>query len=228
MDIQVIIDIAIRTLLSMVIGGLIGWERESTHRPAGLRTHMLVAVGACVIMQLGAYTAQSYQGQISIDPTRLGAQVISGIGFLGAGTIMKEGSTIKGLTTAASLWAVACLGLAIGCGAYPIAIIGFISIILTLTVFDRASTFIPGGKYTRFFIKVRCAHLSETLKHINEIAETYNYQVSDIQLKVMDDKTNRIAFKLSTNKSRRSVDYTVLLENLSNYPGITTIKMTEY
>ena len=120
MDYQLLIDTILRILLSMFIGGLIGWERENTHRPAGLRTHMLVAVGSCVVMQLGAYNSTHIGAQFNIDPSRLGAQVISGIGFLGAGTILKEGTTIKGLTTAASLWVVACLGLTIGAGAYTL------------------------------------------------------------------------------------------------------------
>ena len=119
-----LIESGLRTLLSMFISGLIGWERESVHRPAGLRTHMLVAVGSCIIMQIGTYLSTTLA--FDTDPTRLGAQVISGMGFLGAGTILKEGATIRGLTTAASLWAVACLGLAVGSGAYTIAIIGFI------------------------------------------------------------------------------------------------------
>lgn len=96
MDYQLFTDTILRTLLSMFIGGLIGWERENTHRPAGLRTHMLVSVGACVVMQLGAYNSTHIAAQFNIDPSRLGAQVISGIGFLGAGTIIKEGTTIKG------------------------------------------------------------------------------------------------------------------------------------
>ena len=228
MDTQMLIETLIRTVLSMVIGGLIGWERESIRRPAGLRTHMLVAVGSCIVMQLGSFTVIQYGGQMSIDPSRLGAQVISGIGFLGAGTIMKEGPTVKGLTTAASLWVVACLGLAIGCGAYMIAIIGFIAIILTLTVFERAANFVSGGKNTSFTISVRCEDLTETLQHLNEIASLYNAQILELQLKVLDDQTHKISFKLSTNKSRRSLDSTELLGDLSGYSGIKTVKMNEY
>ena len=90
MNYQLLINITFRTLLAMFIGGLIGWERESTHRPAGLRTHMLVAVGSCAIMQLGSFNATHIGAEFNVDPSRLGAQVISGIGFLGAGTIIKE------------------------------------------------------------------------------------------------------------------------------------------
>lgn len=224
MNTQMMIEIVIRTILSMIIGGLIGWERESTHRPAGLRTHMLVAVGACVIMQLGIFTATQYG---NLDPTRLGAQVISGIGFLGAGTIMKEGASVKGLTTAASLWAVACLGLAVGCGAYFIAIVGFVAIILTLTVFERASNYVPDGKYTRLTISIRCEDISQTLVHLNVIAEKHQAQILELQLKVIEEHNNKITFKLATNKSRRRLDSTELMGNISQYSGINTVKMTE-
>ena len=86
---------------------------------------------------------------------------------------MKEGATIKGLTTAASLWVVACLGLTIGSDAYAIAIIGFIAVILTLTVFEHASTFIPFGKYRRFSIKIQCGDLRQTLQYLNNVAKKY-------------------------------------------------------
>lgn len=228
MDTRMILHILIGTSLSMLMGGVIGWERESTHRPAGLRTHMLVTVGACIVMQLGTYTVLQYGTEVSVDPSRLGAQVISGIGFLGAGTIMKEGVIIKGLTTAASLWVVACLGLAVGSGAYMIAIIGFIAIILTLTVFERAANFVPGGKKTRFMISIRCEDVSSTLNYLNEIAIEYNAQMSQLQLKILEDQSYKISFKLSTYKSRRSLDSVELLTTLNEFEEIKSVKLTEY
>ena len=102
-----------RMCLAAVLGGVIGYERQHSHRPAGLRTHVLVAVGAALVMCTSEYVVLRMGGT---DVTRMGAQVISGIGFLGAGTILREGFTVKGLTTAASLWAVSCIGLAAGIG----------------------------------------------------------------------------------------------------------------
>lgn len=110
----------VRLVLAAVLGGCIGFERERLSWAAGLRTHMLVCVGSCLVMIVSAYgfaDLRSYPN-IQIDPTRMGAQVVSGIGFLGAGAIMLRGEIIKGLTTAASLWAVAAVGLAVGSGMY--------------------------------------------------------------------------------------------------------------
>ena len=228
MDYQLFTDTILRTLLSMFIGGLIGWERENTHRPAGLRTHMLVSVGACVVMQLGAYNSTHIAAQFNIDPSRLGAQVISGIGFLGAGTIIKEGTTIKGLTTAASLWVVACLGLTIGAGAYILAIVGSLSVLITLTVFEHASSFIPFGKYRRFSIHIKCKELTETLQSLNEISLKYHAKILDLELISVMGDIREISFHLSTKRLNKSLDSTTLFSDMNQNEKIISIKLTEY
>lgn len=130
-------EVCLRLLCAMIIGMVIGMEREHTHRPAGMRTHILVALGSCVVMIIGNLISIQYRAMGGIpDPARLGAQVISGISFLGAGTIMREGVNVKGLTTAASLWTVACLGLAAGAGYYIVAVIGMLLVFVTLSVFE--------------------------------------------------------------------------------------------
>ena len=228
MDYQLFTDTILRTLLSMFIGGLIGWERENTHRPAGLRTHMLVSVGACVVMQLGAYNSTHIAAQFNIDPSRLGAQVISGIGFLGAGTIIKEGTTIKGLTTAASLWVVACLGLTIGAGAYILAIVGSLSVLITLTVFEHAPSFIPFGKYRRFSIHIKCKELTETLQFLNEISLKYHAKILDLELISVMGDIREISFHLSTKRLNKSLDSTTLFSDMNQNEKIISIKLTEY
>jgi putative Mg2+ transporter-C (MgtC) family protein len=120
---------------AILFGGLIGIERESTHRPAGLRTHILVCVGATLVMETNIMLMHQYASTVPVDPARIGAQVISGIGFLGAGTIMKEGASIKGLTTAASLWVVGCLGLAIGSGYFGLSFTATLLILIVLQTF---------------------------------------------------------------------------------------------
>lgn len=117
--------------MACLLGGLIGLERESLGRPAGLRTHILVSVGSTLIMLVSIY------GFGTGDPARLAAQVVSGIGFLGAGTIMREGATVRGLTTAASLWVVAGIGLAVGAGFYFGAALGTLIVFFSLKVLNK-------------------------------------------------------------------------------------------
>ena len=114
------VEIVWRLLLAAILSGLIGIERERLLWAAGMRTHMLVGVGACLIMIVSAFGFADVLGtrNVTLDPSRMAAQVVSGIGFLGAGTILLRGEVVKGLTTAASLWAVAAVGLAVGGGLY--------------------------------------------------------------------------------------------------------------
>jgi len=134
------VRLTLHTLLKLVVaavlGGIIGSERQHSHRAAGLRTHMLVTVGAALVMCMSVYVTGRYGGS---DVMRLGAQVISGIGFLGAGTILREGFSVKGLTTAASLWAVACIGLAAGIGFWPGALLGTAVIYFTLNAVKKVA-----------------------------------------------------------------------------------------
>src|SRR3989338_2313129 len=129
MDLQSMLetsDVAIRLLLSAAIAALIGWEREKHHKPAGLRTHMLVGVAATLI------TLVSIDAIPGGDPARIAAGIVTGIGFLGAGTIFRDKDTVRGLTTAASIWAVSGLGITLGAGAYTIAAAGTAAMLFTL------------------------------------------------------------------------------------------------
>lgn len=135
MDLQQLnlLSIIVRILLAAMIGGLIGLERESKNRSAGFRTYTLVSVGACLVMMTNQYMFSLYQ---SGDPARMGAQVISGVGFLGAGTILVTRSNqVRGLTTAAGLWTSACVGLALGTGFYVGAIIVGVVLLLVMILF---------------------------------------------------------------------------------------------
>ncbi|MBR7185457.1 MAG: MgtC/SapB family protein [Clostridia bacterium] len=128
-------SVSARLLLSVLLGGFIGMERGSHGRAAGLRTHILVCLGAAMATMVGLYSV-SVLGFPS-DPLRVGAQVVSGIGFLGVGTIIIRNREVTGLTTAAGLWATACIGLAVGIGFYFAALLAFVAVILTITVFTR-------------------------------------------------------------------------------------------
>lgn len=130
-------DIVIRLLVAALLGGLIGLEREAAKRAAGLRTHTLVSIGSALIMMTSIHLFEVYSGRVNMDPARLGAQVVSGIGFLGAGTIIRSGSNVVGLTTAASLWVVAAVGLAVGCGFWKAALFTTICVLLGLIIFGK-------------------------------------------------------------------------------------------
>ncbi len=128
--------VIIRMTLAALMGGIVGLERETVNRPAGFRTHILVCVGSALIMIISMNMYYSFPPGV-LDPARIAAQVVSGMGFLGAGTILREGVNIKGLTTAASLWAIAGIGLATGAGMFVPAGYGTVLIFLTLVVLKR-------------------------------------------------------------------------------------------
>ncbi len=127
-------EIIIKIILSIILSGLVGMERERLKRPAGIRTHMLVGVGATLVILTSIYLKQTFD-LVQVD--RMGSQVISGIGFLGAGTIIQQGNTVQGLTTAAGLWAVACIGIAVGAGFYFGAITATVIVLITLILFKK-------------------------------------------------------------------------------------------
>lgn len=152
MDYKIII---VRLIAAVLVGGIIGYEREYENSAAGFRTNILVCVGAATIALISESNLQRamelgmnplYQGIIKVDMGRLEAQVISGIGFLGAGTILTDKGSIRGLTTAATLWLVACLGLAIGQGLYSLAITGAVIVVITLSLFKKANNVINKKK----------------------------------------------------------------------------------
>ena len=164
-----VLSVGVRLLLSMLFGGTIGFERGSKQRAAGLRTHMLLCVGAASTMLVSQFMYLSYGIG---DPARIGAQVISGIGFLGAGTIIiTRRNEVKGLTTAATLWATACMGLAVGVGFYECALIMYvilIFILLLVSVLDNRYLKVPTS--TALYLEVqRDVGLGDAIRFIHEI-----------------------------------------------------------
>ena len=207
-------SMVIRLIFSVLLGGIIGFERERKNRPAGLRTNMLVCIGACIVMMTNQYMYQVYG---TGDPVRMGAQVVSGIGFLGAGTIIVTAhNRIKGLTTAASLWTAACVGLTLGIGLYEVALIGSMIILLVLTLLNLWDGRIH--RYTRsldVYIELESqVSLGEFLRRIRE----HSLTVSALQI-----ETNSHAEGLSffiTVKSAKSSDRQLFLDQIRTIPGI--------
>lgn len=213
-------SIVIRILAAILVGGLIGLERGMKNRPAGLRTYMLVCVGACLIMLTNQYI---YQFTGAGDPMRLGAQVVSGIGFLGAGTIIvTKHNQIKGLTTAAGLWASAGVGLAFGIGFYEAALTASIGIYSILAILQRWEH--------RVHKKIRLLDVYVELENtmpLNEFAQNLralNLQIEGIQFEpdsAVENNTRAIVFTL---KSLKKEDHFKLLEKIKGLTGIVHIE----
>jgi putative Mg2+ transporter-C (MgtC) family protein len=127
------LELTLRLVVALLLGAVIGWERELQRMPAGFRTHALVSLGSAIFTIVSAY---AFTGPLS-DPTRIAAQVVSGVGFLGGGAILHYGGTVRGLTTAASLWAVAAVGMAAGAGLFVVAAVSAALVIVALEVFQR-------------------------------------------------------------------------------------------
>ena len=173
-------DLCLRIGLAMLCGGVIGVERGRKNRPAGFRTYMLVCVGAALTMILSSYLVGMFP-DANADFSRLGAQVINGIGFLGAGTIIITGKNqVKGMTTAAGLWASACMGLAIGAGFYAGAAVGCILIILTVTVFGKIEYFITSrSRNITIYIEFNDA---DNITEIVECIKSRGVRIFDVEL----------------------------------------------
>lgn len=204
--------IALRLLCAMLVGALVGMEREFTHRPAGLRTHILVALGACIASIVGQMLFAQY-GE-SADPARLSAQVITGVGFLGAGTIMKEGANVKGLTTAASVWAVACLGIAAGFGYYALAMVGMLFTMVTLTIFEALQRKLIHSHSAEDRFEVLTDDLAAALEVINTAAAGPSITIFDLDA-AQTETGYRIRFRAwfvgRKNEKRRTEFFTVLV-----------------
>lgn len=169
-----------RLLLACILGGLIGYERESMKRPAGFRTHILVCMGSALVMLTSEYIFMKYGGSTNMDPARLGAQVVSGIGFLGAGTIIREGANVKGLTTAASLWAVSCVGIAAGIGFYGGAIVAALVVYLTLMVLKKLEHNLANRKHLNV-LYIKTSNLPGQIGAIGNIFGKNNININNIE-----------------------------------------------
>ena len=193
---------AVRLVVALILGGLVGYEREHSHRPAGFRTHILVSVGAALVMLTGEFVARAQGANSTIDPTRLGAQVVSGIGFLGAGTIIRNGSSVKGLTTAASLWAVACIGLAAGSGFYPGAILAALLtfvVLIALKILDRR----VAQKRGHTTLEIRMSAYGIDVSHILRLAREQGHKVRRIHLispEELEETTGDVVLQIQMEK----------------------------
>ncbi len=212
--------LAARLILASILGAIIGYEREHMHKPAGLRTHTLVCVGSALVMLTSEYIFQQYGGRANIDPARLGAQVISGIGFLGAGTIIKEGFSIKGLTTAATLWIVACVGIAAGIGFYEGAIISTVLIYVTLIVLKRVQDSLSRKNKLRT-IYIQARNLPGQIGSIGDVLGRYDVTIMSIEFSNGDtDKITQIKFLVKFPENLKDMP---VIDDLYKIEGIEKV-----
>ncbi len=220
-------EICLRLFLAVVIGCIIGIERERKNRPAGMRTHVLVCVGASIIaimenMMIAdtiALNASFASTGIAISYGRISAQVVSGIGFLGAGTIFVSQKKIAGLTTAASLWNVACLGLAIGMGYYIIAVAGCIIVIITLTLLQRVVR-VNAVKH----VEIKFIHRVETIAFINDYFQSIGVNILDIDFHVENKGKYNLYTNIYTLDMHGKATYKDIVNKLSEYANIQGIR----
>ena len=220
-------EYCLRLLMAVTVGSAIGIERERKSRPAGMRTHILVCVGAALVaimerlMLTDIYALNVMQGDagLGVSLGRLSAQVISGIGFLGAGTILISQKKIAGLTTAASLWSVACLGLAVGMGYYLLAGTGCLLVIVTLSLLRRVSK-TDSVKH----VEVTFIHRAETLEFINEYFHALGITIVDIDFHVENKEGKNLYTNIYTlDMNHQSyMDIVTKLSEHRNIQGVRT------
>lgn len=167
----------VKILLSIVLSGVIGYEREISDKPAGLRTNILIGLGSALMMMISIHVVQAYSSGLA-DPSRIAAQVVTGIGFLGAGTILQARGSVVGLTTAATIWAVAGIGLAVGSGMYRLAVMVTTAILLVLWVLGRLERRIL-GKHASDCLKLRVSNPAPLLKALHRIHSGTNVKVEE-------------------------------------------------
>lgn len=217
-------EIFIRFGIAMLIGALIGIEREFSHRPAGLRTHILVALGSCAVMLTSQMIFCQYRVYgATADPARLSAQVIAGVGFLGAGTILREGAIVKGLTTAASVWMVACLGIAVGAGYYEIGLIGTAYILITLTFLERFQHKVFRNKFNRYTISLKCKKAVPVLEKATTLVNQNDARMDSIHIEEDNQGICTIIFNTDFAGRRALKRHNAFLFEMTEDPNVISV-----
>ncbi len=211
-----------RIMLAALLGALIGYERQFKHKSAGLRTNILVCVGSCLIMILSNMMYEQVEGKTNADPARLAAQVVSGIGFLGAGAIIKEGVNVIGLTTAACIWVVSGVGLAVGAGYYSIAIFSSVLVYLILEALSQRDRYKWTMPADNIAVKITLLNESNTIKKIYDELHALGMAFKDISLVFKSDDMIELTLLLYNPHQIKRADITAGLSEIS---GIKTINI---
>lgn len=214
-------EIILKLALSCILGGIIGLERESLNRPAGLRTYTLVCMGSTLAMIVSLEMYYQFQATVNADPGRIAAQVVSGIGFIGAGTIIREGATIRGLTTAAGIWVVGCIGLAVGAGMYLPAIVTSILVLFILIYFVRLEERITGMRDYRAFSMI----IEDTPGQVGRVGSALGdlgVSIKNIHLSRTEDQ-GRMEVEILVTLPQ-NLDPATVINNLSSVTGVYDVE----
>jgi putative Mg2+ transporter-C (MgtC) family protein len=218
-------EVLLRLVLAAVLGGVIGAERELRDREAGLRTHMLVSLGAALFTLVSAYAWTDWQfsnrSGVTFDPTRIAAQIVSGIGFLGAGAIIRQGVSVRGLTTAATLWAVAAIGMASGAGYYEAAALTTLIVLVSLwplrilahRLFQHLRPSDLGQLYLELRREASAAPVLGRLEQAGIAIEQMSFEE--------DEQHRRVVLDLDFPSSLRPVD---VVEQLHGMEGVEVVR----
>ncbi|MER2138836.1 MAG: MgtC/SapB family protein [Succiniclasticum sp.] len=222
-------DMILRLLVAAVLGGIVGMERGSGDRPAGFRTHILVCAGSALIMLVSMY---GFEGFADVplkypnnrDSARIAAQVVSGIGFLGAGTILHEGITVRGLTTAASLWMISAIGLATGAGMYLVSIVATIITFTTLTTFHSVEKRFAAAssKSDKKYIRVVASNTPELVAEVATFLTQNGIKVKTINVQ-NNSSNDKVVLELYL-RFNKEVDLGIVIDGLRQIEGVKSIE----
>ena len=223
MDFEFDLVLLARLAMSCILGGIIGFERESKNKSAGLRTNVLVCLGSCLIMILSQDIYGDVEGKTNADPARLAAQVVSGIGFLGAGAIMKEGLNVTGLTTAACLWVVAGVGLAVGAGNYTEAIATTVFVFIVLEVLAKMDSFLSIDKHISAKLVIK--NEQNTLPRVYNSLKHHDVKIKTAKIKEPDSLEEKgQALVLLDLINTKNVNESILVSDLYALDDVVSVE----
>ena len=220
MDVTLQLDLAVRLVIAAALGAAVGAEREIHGHPAGIRTHMLVALGSALftVMSIHGFTADG-AATGPIDPTRIAAQIVAGVGFLGAGAILKDGVVIRGLTTAASLWATSAVGMAAGAGEHIVAVVGGVIILTSLWPINALAERLRGTHLPELQVRLALQHV-EALGDISSVLSNAKLDIASIQTQRLGKESYRADLAV---RGRSNAAIATALEAIARIPGVDIV-----
>lgn len=218
---DLMIEIVTKILIAIILSLFIGIEREAIHKPAGIKTHMLICISATLVMSIGIYLFEKFPDKL--DPSRLPAQILAGIGFVGAGTIIRDGFSVKGITTAASLLAITCIGLAVGAGFYEGAIVATLFVFIALYFTAPINRLLSKNKKNVLFT-INAKSSPEVIGKINEFFVDNDAIVQNIKQFQDESQYTLLKFSVRLNdvKAKEKLTY-----KLCELPGVKEVYVSK-